>query len=199
MRPLVVPGQLEPWGAVVLPPGNTFRVVAEVRGLVNLGLLSAPEQDQVEDAWRGLLRSLDFPLQICIQSRPVEVPGLAGVTGANGLAAYAEAYGQHLGLWSQHSVHVRRVFLVVPADGQREAEVARELERRVRILARGIERWATLRVLGPDDALMVLASYWRKGKAPIEPPNRWDWDRLAVEGVSLKHVRAAVLETEGEA
>lgn len=193
LRPLAVPGQLEPWGVVAIPPGDRWRVLAEARGLVNLGLLSAEEQDQAEDAWQAALRALDFPLQICVHSRPVQLPDLAAAGGRQGLTAYAMAYRQHLALWSRHTVQVRRVFFVIPAEGE-EAEAARILERRVRTLAGGLERWVSLRVLDLDGVLQVLAAFWRKGRAPAEPPGRWDWNRLFVEGVRIRDVRRAVLE-----
>lgn len=195
VRPLPVPGQLEEWGGVVLPPGNRWRLVVEAQGRVNLGLLSPEEQDQVEDAWQAVLRAVDFPLQICVQSRPVELPPLVVEGGQGGLGAYAEAYRAHLALWSQHAVQVRRVFFVVPADGD-ATDAARLLERRVRQLAIGLERWVRLRVLGVNEVLQVLATFWRRDRAPADSPDAWDWGRLAVEGVRLQDVRAAAATRE---
>ncbi len=190
LRPLQQPGHHEPWGLVVLPPGDRFRVVLAAQGLVNLGLLSPAEQDQVEDAWQGLLRSLDFPLQLFVQSRPVGLPPITEAPPP-GMESYVAALRRHLTLWSNHTVQIRRIFLVVPASATREDDAARELERRVRTLARGLERWVRLSVLGPADVAAVLASFWRK-RATGKAPGQWDWDKPVVEGVRLADVRAAL-------
>lgn len=189
---MTVPGQQEPWGLIQLAPGDRWSAVVEAQGRVNLGLLSAAEQDQVEDAWQAVLRGVDFPLQICVQSRPVELPELVHAGAEGPLQIYAQAYAQHLGLWAGALVQVRRVFFVVPAEGELAVAV-RTLERRVRQLAYGMERWVQLRVLDMSAALQVLATFWRQGQAPaaeagMEPAP------VVVGGVALAHVRAVAAE-----
>lgn len=198
LSPFLFPGYQQPWGLLTLPPGGRYRLLLSARGLVNLGLLSAPEQEQVEDAWSALLRSLDFPLQIFVQSRPVGLPEVGASVAAQGMSGYAHAYSRHLALWSNHRIQVRRIFLVVPSEAKREQEAVRELERRVRHLGHGLSRWVTLSVLGPEEVLLVLRSYWRKSRIPEVPPQRWGWDNLVVEGAKLRDVCAVATDaTEG--
>lgn len=188
-----VPGYRRPWGVVLLPGGDRYRVIVEARGQVNLGLLVEAEQDAAEDAWMAALRAVDFPLEIVVQSRPVALPELSLAGTTEGLARYAEAYRRHLLAWQRHTVQVRRVYLVVPADGKPLEEAVREMERRVRVLAGPLSRWVRLDVLGRDGVAALLAGYWRKVYAPqVESAAEWEWDSVVTEGVRLSDVREAV-------
>ncbi|MCY4088819.1 MAG: hypothetical protein OXF49_01685 [Candidatus Saccharibacteria bacterium] len=58
-------------GIVILKDGS-FRAVIEAEA-INFDLMSQSEQESVEYAYQNFLNSLSFPIQINIQSRPVDV------------------------------------------------------------------------------------------------------------------------------
>jgi len=158
-----------------------YRLVLEA-GTLNYALLSAREQEVVEEAFGRLLFSLTFDLQFFIQTRPLdltaEVDGVtkAGSSQKGSLQGYAAALAGYLrDMMCCRSVLVRRCFMVIPWEspgspdppGGWSSRARGELERRFALVADALSRCGNLtaRWLPTEELVELIYNLGNKHRA----------------------------------
>jgi len=61
-----------PGAITVLAPGGVFRAVVACKS-INYDLMSEPERDGIEYGYKGVLNSLEFPIQILVRSQRIDI------------------------------------------------------------------------------------------------------------------------------
>lgn len=177
---------------VIRLPGRRYAGALEVLSSVNFALLSEEEQDQVEAWWRSLLWSLSFPVQVCVQTRYLDMSEEASeVERASSdlpetLRRYAIGHASYLRSLSG-SVLVRRVFVVLTVEGISDPEAARrELLQRKGLVSQELSKWLAVRDLSTADLVDVLSTFYQKERASRMRPSDADefgFTELVVRGV----------------
>ncbi|MDA8337429.1 MAG: DUF87 domain-containing protein [Peptococcaceae bacterium] len=165
----------------MLKVAGGYRLVAEA-GTLNFALLSAREQEAVEEAFGRLLFSLTFDLQFFIQTRPLDLTGevgrvLSAGASLNGpLQKYTAALAEYLReMMACRSVLVRRCFLVIPWEregapdppGGWASRARAELERRFSLVADALSRCGNLvaRRLATEELVELVYNLGNKHRA----------------------------------
>ncbi len=182
---------------VLLLPGGRSRLVVEVAGAVNFGLLSPEEQDRVEASFRRLLASLNFPVQFHCQTRLLdvsrEIEAVRGAVVPESMREYAADYARSLESLMGQQILVRRNFLVISCDdGSDAAEAAAELGRRGSVIAAELGNWLGCRVLSSDEVIALFYTAYNKDRALETRAGGVDWQNyrsLVVGGRNLADVR----------
>lgn len=182
-------GFLDVKDGMVELPGGRYSAVLEVHGSVNFALLSEPEQDQVEAWWRSFLRSLSFPVEVCVQTRYLDMSEAASqvrdLVGSlpEALRGYAMGYSEFLERLTG-SVLVRRTFLVVTTERTPDRrEAAAELSRKKDLLRAELSKWLDVRPLDTAETLDVLYTFYQKDRANRMRSSDADLNPV-VEGIS---------------
>jgi len=165
----------------MLKVAGGYRLVLEA-GTLNFALLSAREQEAVEDAFGRLLFSLTFDLQFFIQTRPLDLSGevermqKSGAALSGSLQKYTAALAEYLReMMACRSVLVRRCFMVIPWErpgtpdppGGWVPRARVELERRFALVADGLSRCGNLvaRRLSSEELVELIYNLGNKHRA----------------------------------
>ncbi|MDK2856746.1 MAG: hypothetical protein PWQ86_1959 [Bacillota bacterium] len=158
-------------GIIILNDGG-YRALIEVIGGVNVSLLSDAESDAVEDLFGRFVASLNFPVQIYVQTRPLDLAGeieefLKRSSALNpALQAYAASFARYVSYWAGSGVLVKKVYVVVPVEGEEDPYVAhQEILRRRDFVAAELQRFVACRPLDTEGVLDVLYTALNKSAA----------------------------------
>ncbi len=132
---------------VIVMSNNRFCAVVET-GSINFDLLSEEEQYAVENSIMRYVRSLNFPVEIIVQSRKVD-----NKAAINKLAENYEKLPETLRVYAEDQVAVlsqymavefsmdRKICVVVNLEGYKNFDKARsELQRRARVIKENLRR-----------------------------------------------------------
>lgn len=160
-------------GILRLPDGGR-RLVLEVTGAVNYGLLNQSEQERVEGSFRALIRALQWPVQFYVQMRLLDLDAAAREVRARipslpaGLQQYAQVYAGHLHAWTTaRSVFVRRNYLVLTADHADPVTAEQELRRRQTLVAAELSKFAKCAALDTERLTEMLYVLYNKSRATV--------------------------------
>lgn len=160
---------------IIILPGNRYRAVIEVIGMVNFPLLSDTEQENIEASFRTLVASLNFPVQFYMQTRQVDLrEQIARIQQAKQtlpepLQESAKALEEYLAAWMKASPLVQKNFVVIEYDakpGEGGFVVAKqELLHRVEIVGAELSKWLRWRRLTTDEIIELLYTITNKDKS----------------------------------
>lgn len=190
-------------GIVHLSCGG-YRMIIEVIGAVNYFLLSANEQDAMEDMFARFVSSLNFPVQFYIQTKPLDLSSQTeelnqkSINLNSNLQQYAASFARYLSYWAKSGVLVKRTYVVFGIDNADDPHIARqELLRRRDIIEGELLKWVACRTLDTKGVLDVLYTAYNKSNVTaMKPGDAENYGFLTplVEGVT--HIAAETLEAQ---
>lgn len=155
-------------GIIHLESGG-YRMIIEIIGSVNYPLLSANEQDAMEDMFSNFISSLNFPVQFYIQTKPLDLTSQTeelnrkSVHLNDNLKQYAASFARYLSYWAKSGVLVKRTYVVFGVDDEDDPYIARqELLRRRDIISAELQKWLSCRTLDTSGVLDVLYTAYNK-------------------------------------
>lgn len=192
-------------GIIMLKDGG-YRALIEVVGGINYPLLSDAEKDAAEDMFGRFVSSLSFPVQFYIQTRPLDLAAeieefVRKSSALNpALQAYAASFARYISYWTKSGVFVKKVYVVVPLDGESDPYVARQeiLRRRDFVLAE-LQRFVACRPLDTEGVVDVLYTALNKSAATAMRASdaaRFGFLEPVVKGVRTRDVRTAFSEAQ---
>lgn len=170
-------------GIVIMRDGSLRMVV--ICSPTNYDLKSPQEKDAIEFAYQGFLNSLHFPIQICIQSRKIDLDGylakldqiLSDQTNPL-LAGLMEDYIYNIrDLLNEVNIMDKKFFVVVPYF---VGEVTKE----------NIFKQLGAVFAGPKDTVQTSKQFEERKREIIQRTN------MVAQGLASIGVRAAVLKTQ---
>lgn len=192
-------------GIIMLKDGG-YRVLIEVVGGINYPLLSDAEKDAAEDLFARFISSLSFPVQFYIQTRlldlATEIEDFVRKSSRlnPALQAYAASFAEYLSYWARSGVLVKKVYVVIPMDGEDDPYVARqEILRRRDFVLSELQRIVACRPLDTEGVVDVLYTALNKSVATAMRAGdaaRFGFLEPVVRGVRMRDVRAAFSEAQ---
>jgi hypothetical protein len=157
--------------------GNRYCKIVAV-GSINYYLLSPEEQNMVNTAFGSLLASVNFPIQMYIQTRLLDLSEAVErlrkdiAVAPKSLQPYGFAMKSYLEEWiGVRSVMLRNPYMVIIYEGGSFTEARRDLKHREQLVIEGLSRCGLQsRVLSDDEiADLFYAIYNSKTRALIAP------------------------------
>lgn len=161
----------------VISVGNRHCKILAV-GSINYHLMSEHEQDLVDSIFASLLASLNFPIQIYVQTRLLDLSGAIEELNRDiqkapeNLKPYGQKLKDYLQEWIRvRSVMLRNPYVVIICDNDNATEARRELEHRQQLVIEGLSRCGLpTRPLDDNEiAELFYAIYNSKTRALIAP------------------------------
>ncbi|MTI82333.1 MAG: conjugal transfer protein TraC [Firmicutes bacterium] len=129
---------------VIRHSNRHYSLVVEVNP-INYNLLSDNEQNQVEDSFMEFLNSLNYPIQLYVQTRYLDVSGHLNFLKSKSQSAKGELQNYIANLHefmrlklAQKPVLIKRYFVVISCKAEKPRQSMQELERRVNHIIEGL-------------------------------------------------------------
>ncbi len=163
-------------GVLSVGPSRHCKIIAV--GAINYYLLSPDERLMIDNAFGALLASLNFPVQLYVQTRLLDLTGAINELdesikrAPDSLKPYGYSLKNYLQEWIRiRSVMIRNPYFIIICENNNYVEARRELEHRQQLVIEGLSRCGlTTRVLNDQEiADLFYAIYNSKTRALIAP------------------------------
>lgn len=166
-------------GVLVLPD-NQYRVILHVSS-INFELKSEAEQDAIIETYQSVLNSIDFPLQILVRVRELDMDSYLETYSAKAKQEKQKVYREQIKYYTQfvgklvksNKILSRNFYVIVPydnKDGSDFALVQEQLRLRQDIVGKGFGRLGMrTRQSSSLEALDMFYSFYNPDQAKQQP------------------------------
>lgn len=166
-------------GVLVLP-ANQYRVILHVSS-INFELKSEAEQDAIIETYQSVLNSIDFPLQILVRVRELDMDSYLETYSAKAKQEKQKVYRDQIKYYTQfvgklvksNKILSRNFYVIVPYDNKDSSEftlVQEQLRLRQDIVSKGFGRLGMrTRQLSSLEALDMFYSFYNPEQAKLQP------------------------------
>lgn len=157
---------------IIALPNDEYRLIVEVVGSINFRLLSEQEQDNIEANFRDFLRSLAFPVQFYVQTRPLDLNNEISAMQERlralppAMAEYGIQLASDMARWvGSRNILVKKNYIIIPYQHSDRNEATKELYRRKDVVVGGLSKWIDCKVLNTLEAAKVFHVFFNKNRS----------------------------------